>query len=312
MYKTTAINRRHFLAGSAAISMLGVSTSACAMARGTVRTRLIPGTDERLPVVGLGAPSFFYVSPPEGDGPAKAVIDAMIDKGGRVIDTPPFFRPNPPIVGPILQEMGVQDDLFLTAKITVRGKQAGIAHLEQSVANLGKKPADVLMVHNMLEMKNHWPTLKDWKESGRTRYIGVSLSRTNNYDHLEGFMRRERPDFVMVRYGIHYPITGKRILPLAEELGVGVIGIEAFKTVNDGNLFGLVAGRALPDWAIEFDCESWAQFSLKYILSHPAMTCVVTETSKVGHIIDNMGAAYGRLPNVAQRKKMSDYLLAIS
>ena len=303
--------RRQFLAAGATLAALGTPISGCVLVREPLRKRLIPGTDESLPVVGLGAPNFFYRTPPNGNGPAKALIQAMIKAGGRVIDTPPFFTPDPPVVGPILQELGVQDDLFLTAKITVRGKQAGIAHLERSVANLDKKPIDLLMVHNMLEMDNHWPTLKHWKNSGRARYIGVSLSRTTDYDGLERFMRKEQPDFIMIRYSIHYPYTGERILPLAVELGIAVIGIEAFKTDSDGNFFDLVGGNELPEWASQFDCESWAQFSLKYILSNPAVTCVVTETSKVKHIVDNMGGAYGRLPNDAMRKKMSDYLLSL-
>ena len=311
MIDNNPLSRRRFLAGSAALAASGLSLPQWALADEPIRKRLIPGTSEALPVVGLGAPNFFYTTPEEGNGPAKALIQAMMDKGGCVIDTPPFFRPDPPVVGPIIRQMGVQNDLFLTAKITVRGKQAGIAHLEKSVSNLDRNPVDVLMVHNMLEMKNHWPTLKDWKASGRDRYIGVSLSRARSYDGLEQFMKKEKPDFIMIRYSIHHPQTAERILPLAQELGIAVIGIEAFKTNRDGNLFSLVRETALPEWASEFDCDSWAQFSLKYILSHPAMTCVVTETNKVKHIVDNMGAAYGRLPDGAMQTKMKNYLLSI-
>ncbi len=277
----------------------------------TIRTRLIPGTSESLPVVGLGAPDFFYKTPAEGDEPAKALIRAMMKMGGKMIDTPPFFRPDPPVVGRLIDEMGLQDELFLTGKITVSGKQAGIAHLEKTVANLNKRPMDLLMIHNMRDMDVHWPTLKDWKEQGRVRHIGVSLTRTEDYSQLEQFMKVERPDFIMVRYSIHHPHTGERILPLATDRGIAVIGIEAFKTNDDGGLFGLVANRSLPEWTSEFDCETWAQFSLKYMLSNPAITTVLTETSKVKHVVDNMRAGYGRLPDESTRQKMSDYLLSL-
>jgi diketogulonate reductase-like aldo/keto reductase len=275
-----------------------------------MRTRLIPGTGEALPVVGLGAPDFFYKLPPEGKDLPMSVIRTMVEMGGTLIDTPAFFRPDVPVIGELLTEMGLQDDLFLAGKITVNGREEGIVHLEKTVANLNKRPMDLLMVHNMRDMQNHWPTLKDWKEEGRVRYIGVSLARTLDYSQLEQFMKAARPDFIMVRYSIHHPHTGERILPLAADCGIAVIGIEAFKTNDDGGLFGLVADRELPEWASEFDCESWAQFSLKYILSNPAITSVVTETSKVHHVVDNMRAGYGRLPDEATRRRMSDYLLS--
>lgn len=313
-----AMNRRQFLAGSAA-TLAVASMGDQLLAKESIRTRPIPGTDESLPVIGLGAPDFFYKTPPDGDGAARAVIQAMVEMGGSIIDTPPFFRPDPPVIGRILQEMRLTNELFLTGKIPVYGKEEGIRHLERSVANLNKRPMDLLMVHNMRDMHNHWPTLRDWKEAGRVRYIGVSLARAgrmayNNYatfHALESFMKAERPDFIMVPYSMHHPEVSDRILPLAADMGVAVICIEAFKTHNDGALFGLVAGKPLPEWASEIDCESWAQFALKYIVSNPAVTSIVVETSKVKHVIDNMRAGYGRLPDEATRQKMSDYLLSL-
>jgi len=284
-----------------------------------MRSRAIPGTDEYLPVVGLGAPEPLIKMPAEGPELPKALIRTMMEHGGRVIDTSPFFRPDPPVIGSLLTEMGLQDEVFLTGKVPIHGKEEGIRHLERSVANLNKHPIDLLMVHNMKDMHNHWPTLREWKDAGKVRYIGVSLARAgtqsyNNYatfHALESFMRIEKPDFIMVPYSIHQPDVAERILPLAMDIGTAVIGIEAFKTGEDGALFSLVAGRELPEWTAEFDCETWAQFALKYMLSHPAMTCVVTETSKVKHVIDNMRAGFGRLPDEAMRRRMSDYLLSL-
>jgi len=307
---TISISRRSFLASSLAVTASsGVPLRSFAI--DGLRRRAIPGTDEALPVVGLGAPDFFYTTPPEGDDPAKAVIRAMMELGGKIIDTPPFFRPDPPVVGRLIDEMGLQDELFLTGKITVSGKQEGIAHLEKTVANLNKRPIDLLMVHNMREMDVHWPTLKDWKEQGRVRYIGVSRTRTDDFGPLEEFMKDEKPDFLMIGYSVTQQGPADRILPLAADIGVATIAAEPFKAFEDGAFFDVVAARKLPDWATEFDCESWAQFSLKYILSNPAITSVVTETSKVKHVVDNMRAGFGRLPDAAMRQKMSDYLLSL-
>ena len=276
-----------------------------------MRARRIPGTDEYLPVIGLGAPDIFIDIPPEGKELPKSVLQAMIDQGGRLLDTPAFFRPNVPIVGELLTEMGLQEELFLTTKITVNGKEAGIEHLERAVANLNKRPMDLLLIHNMRTLDEHWATLKDWKEAGRTRYIGVSLTRNRDYVEMERFMRTERPDFIMTGYSVHHPMAAESTLPLAADLGIAVLIVEAFKATDDGGIFSIVAGKPLPEWAAEYDIESWAQYSLKFILSNPAVTGIVTETRQVRHVIDNMRAGYGRLPDEATRRRMSEYLLSL-
>jgi diketogulonate reductase-like aldo/keto reductase len=311
MPSVNEISRRKFLADCAILAAAATTLPAGSFAKETMRTRLIPGTDEALPVVGLGAPEIFIKLPPEGKALPKAVIQTMVDLGGRVIDTPPWFRPDVPVIGEILTEMGLQGELFLTGKITVSGKQEGIEHLEKTVRNLNKRPIDCLMVHNMRELKIHWPTLKDWKEAGRVRYIGVSLTRTADFSGLEKFMKDEGPDFIMPGYSITQQGPAARVLPLAADNGIAVITAEPFKAREDGAYFAIVAGKSLPEWASEFDCESWAQFSLKYILSNPAVTCVVTETRKVSHAADNMRAGYGQLPDEATRQRMSEYFLAL-
>ena len=276
-----------------------------------MRTRQIPGTDEHLPVVGLGAPRIFIEMPPEGKELPKSVIQAMLDTGGTVLDAPPFIRPDIPILGEILNEMGLQDNLFLISKITVAGKKEGIDHIEKLMASLNKYPIDAVLVHNMRDLATHWPTLKQMKEEGKVRYIGVSRTRTTDFTDLEKFMKDEKPDFLMIGYSITQQGPAERVLPLAADLGVAVLGAEPFKAFEDGAFFQVVGGLELPSWTAEFDCESWAQFSLKYILSNPALTCIVTETSKTEHIIDNVRAGYGRLPDEAMRKRMSDYLVSL-
>jgi len=304
------LSRRKFLADSAVLAA-AASVPAGSFAQASMRTRLIPGTDEYLPVVGLGAPNIFIRLPPEGKDLPKSVLQTMVDLGGKLLDTPAFFRPDVPVVGDLLTEMGLQQELFLSGKITVNGKQAGIEHLERTVANLNKRPMDLLLIHNMRTLDEHWATLKDWKEAGRVRYIGVSLTRNADYVAMERFMKAENPDFIMTGYSIHHPLAAESTLPLAADLGIGVLIVEAFKATEDGGIFGIVADKPLPDWASEFDCETWAQFSLKYILSNPAVTAIVTETSQVHHAADNMRAGYGRLPDEATRRRMSEHLLSL-
>jgi len=304
------MNRRTFLAQSAALAAASSLPMGC-LAQETMRTRLIPGTDEALPVVGLGSPVPFIRMTEAGKELPKSLVQTMVDQGGRVIDTPAFFRPNVPILGEVLQEMGLVDDLFLTTKITVNGKEEGQAHLEKAVANLNKRPMDLLMIHNMRELDSHWPTLRDWKESGRARYIGVSLTRNNDTVALEKFMKAEKPDFILTGYSVNHPLAEETALPMAADLGVAVLVAEGFKAIEDGGIFAQVAGTEFPEWAAEFDCESWAQFALKYIISNPAVTCVLTETSKPSHVIDNMQAGYGRLPDATERKRMRELIVAL-
>ena len=310
-----SVDRRTFLKQTAAAGLaLGASTlpfSARAQPQ-QIAMREIPGTGEYLPVVGLGGPDIFDTHPAEGSGLAKSLIQTLLDQGGKMIDTPAFFRPHDPVIGEILDDMDNKNQLFLNSKITVEGKQEGIDHVERVLANLDKTPLDLLLVHNMRDLENNWATLKDYKEQGRVRYIGVSLSRHTDFSPLEEFMTKEKPDFVMTGYSITQQGAAEQVLPIAADLGIAMIGIEAFKAFEDGAYFDIVSGVELPEWTAEFGCESWAQFSLKWILGHPAMTTVVVETSKTHHVVDNMRAGLGDLPDQAMRTKMSEFLLSLS
>jgi diketogulonate reductase-like aldo/keto reductase len=302
------MDRRQFLARSAALAA-AASVPATSFANETMRTRPIPGTNEELPVIGLGAPRVFIELPPEGKDVPKALIHELMSHGGTVIDTPAFNRGKDPILGPLLTEMGIQDDLFLIGKITTSGKQEVADHLEWTQRLLNKRPIDAMLIHNMRDLENNWAILKDWKDAGRVRHIGVSRTRTTDFASLEKFMKAEKPDFLMIGYSITQQGPAERILPLAADIGTAVIGAEPFKAREDGAFFDIVSDKTLPKWAAEFDCESWAHFSLKYILSNPAMTCIVTETTKAHHAEDNMRAGLGRLPDEETRKRMSEYFL---
>ena len=304
------------------------------IAQESMITRAIPGTNEHIPIMGLGSPVVFYSDPPEGPELTRSLVQAMVDMGGRFIDTPAFFRPYPPgaappggqqvnqdgshlpALGPVIKQMGLQDELFLAGKISVSGKQEGIDHMDKMIANLGKRPMDLMMALNMRDMDNNWPTLQAAKAEGEVRYIGASLTNIRNVDNfdrepIERFMTEERPDFFLLGYSMFQNEPEERLLPLAEDLGIAIIVAEAFKTRQDGAYFSVTAGKQLPEWAAEFDCESWAQYALKYVASHPAVTTVVTETSSVEHVIDNMRAGYGRLPDEAMRKRMSEHFYSL-
>lgn len=313
------IDRRAFLQKSVAagaVTTLPFNTQAQqTMPTGDIVKRYIPGTHEALPVVSMGAaPVFINYRDDGGKDLSHEVLGNFIQAGGRVCDTPTFFRPNDPVFGEIMTEMGgLQDDLFLITKIAAAGKEAGIAHLERSLNYLGKDPIDAALVHNMNDMPNNWPTLKQYKEEGRARYIGVSLTRQTDYTALTEFMKAEKPDIVMTGYSITQQGPEEQdVLAIAQDLGIAILGVEPFKAVDDGAFFSMVSGVEIPDFAREYGIESWAQYSLKWILSHPALTSVVMETSTPRHVIDNMNAAYGEYPDQATRKLMSDFLLDLA
>ncbi len=298
------LNRRQVLAGSAATA-IAATLPVSAFSQETMRRRTIPTTGEELPVCGLGSTGIFMELPEGGKEVPMSVIQTMVDMGGKVIDTPSFLRGREPILGGILEEMNLLEDTFLSAKITVSGRQAGVEHLEILQRAMRKNPVDLFMVNLMMDIDNHWPTLKEWKEAGRTRYIGV----THTTDQVEEaptirLIESGELDILHVNYSVLQPDAANRVLPAAMDNGVAVITTRPF--VN-GAYFDTVAGHELPEWATEFDCNSWAQFSLKYVLSNPAVTCALSETRRPHHVVDNMGAGFGRLPGQAMRQRMFDH-----
>ncbi len=310
MSRLPPISRRSFLAQSTALTAASTLPLG-ALAQETMITRAIPGTNEYLPVIGMGAPDFFYEATEEGSEIPKSLIQTMYDMGGRLVDTPAFFRPDPPVLAGYMQEMGLHDELFMIGKITVDGKEAARQHLERTSASLDKRPMDVMLVHNFRDMENSWPVLKEAKAEGKVRYIGVSRTNDVSNEELELFMRTENPDFLMPGYNMVQNQHEERILPLAQDMGTAVVVVEPFRVVDDGAYFSVTAGIDLPEWAAEFDCATWAQYALKYIVSNPAITCVVTETSKASHVADNMRGGYGRLPDEAMRRRMSEHFLSL-
>jgi len=269
----------------------------------TLPTRPIPGTEETLPIVGFGSSKPVLEIPTEGTEPVAAVIRVLLEHGGRVVDTSPRTPEIDAEFGRVLTAPEFHDRLFVATKINTDGEAAGITQMRQNQRLVGRRTLDLLQVESMRDLDVHWPNVRRWKDAGEARYIGVTVSNNARHDAFESVMRSEPLDFVQINYSVMEPGAEDRLLPLAQDLGMAVLINRPFM---NGSYFGRVSGRTLPGWAAEFDCATWAQFSLKYILAHPAVTCVLTETTNPEHMADNVGAGFGRLPNEATKRRMRE------
>ncbi|MDX1610128.1 MAG: aldo/keto reductase [Halofilum sp. (in: g-proteobacteria)] len=270
--------------------------------RGMLRRR-IPGSGETLPVVGLGTSDEFETAEGTDLDALRAVLRRFHELGGSLVDTAPAYGDAESVLGGLLSDLGLTDTLFLATKVSARGRAAGLEQMQRSRRRLGKRPLDLLQVHSLVDVRTQLRNLRQWKDAGHVRYIGVTHSRVSAFDALEKVMRTEPLDFVQLNYSFTEPQAEQRLLPLAADRGMAVMVNRPFE---NGALFRAVRGRSLPAWAAEFDCESWAQFSLKYILAHPAVTCVIPATSNPKHLVDNMGAGSGRLPDERTRRRMRE------
>jgi diketogulonate reductase-like aldo/keto reductase len=268
-----------------------------------MRTRPIPSSGESLPCVGLGTWQQFDVPPGDTEARAalKEVLRRLVDLGASVVDSSPMYGRAEQVVGALSAELGLADEIFGATKVWTRGKEDGIRQMERSMDRMHQRPMDLMQVHNLVDWQTHLDTLQDWKAEGKVRYIGVTHYTLGAFDELASIIEGRDIDFVQLPYSIQTARAEERLLPLAAENEVGVIVNEPFE---GGSLFGRVEGESLPDWASSFDCESWAQFFLKYILGHEAVTCVIPGTSDPEHLRDNVRAGYGRLPDDDTRERM--------
>ena len=257
----------------------------------TIVTRPIPSTEERLPVVGLGTYQSFDVGSGAAERePLKEVLRVFVQKGGKLIDSSPMYGPAESVVGDLTSELGIGEGLFMATKVWTSGREAGIQQMEESLRRMKVPRMDLMQIHNLLDWKTHLATIKQWKAAGRIRYIGITHYHAGAYAELERLMKTKDFEFVQFNYSLAEREAEERILPLAQELGIAVIVNRPFAQAS---LFSRVRGKELPAWAAEFDCKSWAQFFLKYILGHPAVTCVIPATAKPQHMADNIMAGIG-------------------
>jgi aryl-alcohol dehydrogenase-like predicted oxidoreductase len=302
------LNRRELLkAGIGAGASLFFPGFGLSAQAGPLIQRKIPSTGEGLPVIGVGtARRYEDVTTEAQKAPLRDVLGRFKELGGKLIDTSPTYGTAEQVVGDITAELKSRNGLFLATKVsTDGGRDAGTRQIEQSFKKLRTEKIDLIAVHNLRDTQTQLRTLKDLKQAGRIRYLGITTSFPRQYQEFERTMKAETLDFIQVDYALDNRETGKRILPLAADRGMAVMINLPF---GRGRLFDAVQGQQLPPWAAEFDCASWAQFFLKYIVSHPAVTCCMPGTAKVEYLLDNLGAARGRLPDAAMRRRMETFI----
>ncbi len=264
--------------------------------------RKIPSSGEALPVIGLGTWQTFDVGAGAAErAPLADVLRTFVKLGGRVVDSSPMYGRAEGVVGDLAAQLGIGESLFLATKVWTTGREAGVKSMERSLDLMKTKRMDLMQVHNLVDVQTHLATLREWKQQGRVRYIGITHYTAGAHAEVARVLQRAQVDFVQINYSIAEREADERLLKVAQDRGVAVIANRPF---GGGGLFGRVRGKPLPGWAAEFDCRSWAQFFLKWIIAHPAVTCVIPGTSKVKHLEDNMQAGAGSLPNAKMRLRM--------
>jgi diketogulonate reductase-like aldo/keto reductase len=299
--------RRAFLRllGALGVGAASVAPAHAAATRAVIK-RPIPSSGELLPVIGLGTSRTFDVRLDEAKRQQLgAVLQAFFEHGGALIDSSPMYGAAEGVIGELLKSTTKREMLFSATKVWTDGRQAGIEQMERSRRLWGVARFDLMQIHNLRDWPVHLETLKAWKAEGRIRYLGITTSHGRAHEELERALKQERFDFVQLTYNIEERETERRLLPLAAERGIATLVNRPF---GRGDLFAKVRGKALPAWAAELDCASWAQFFLKFVVSHPAVACAIPATSKAEHLVDNMGAGFGALPDARQRSRMIEHL----
>jgi diketogulonate reductase-like aldo/keto reductase len=269
----------------------------------------IPASGESLPVIGMGTWQTFHVGSGQAErAPLREVLRVFFDRGGTLIDSSPMYAEAEEVTGDLVADIGEHERLFAATKVWTYGREEGIAQMERSFRRMRVQRMDLMQIHNLRDWQVHLPTLRQWQEEGRIRYLGITTSNPAQYGDFARVMASETLDFVQLNYDIATRGAEEVLLPLAEERGMAVLVNRPF---GGGTLFPKVRGRELPDWADDFDCTSWAQFFLKFVVSHPAVTCAIPATSNPRHAADNMGAGFGRLPDKATRERMAKYFASL-
>ncbi len=301
--------RRAMLQALAGVPALALVNSTNAITAGGLIERAIPSTGERLPAIGVGTWQTFDVGPDAAARRAlKEVLVAFAKAGGRVVDSSPMYGSSESVTGDLVAELGLAPNLFFATKVWTSGRDEGIRQMETSFSRLRVQRMDLMQVHNLVDTAVHTKTLQDWKARGRIRYLGITHYTSSAYAEVERWLRTGNYDFLQINYSLGERESAERLLPLAQEKKVAVIANRPF---GEGALFSRVRGKALPGWAGEIGAATWAQFFLKWIISHPAITCAIPGTGKPEHMLDNLAAGTGALPDAAMRAKMSAYFDAL-
>src|SRR5512134_1341443 len=290
-------------------ALAGLAVAGPAGAREAMHARTIPASGERLPVIGVGTWQTFDVG---GDAAARAALQEVLRVffagGGRVVDSSPMYGSSESVVGDLCQALGICEPLFMASKIYTQGREEGVRGLQRSIERMRAGRMDLMQVHNLLDVETHTATLRAWKAQQRVRYIGITHYTSSAYAEVERLLKTKQYDFVQINYSLGERASENRVLPLAQELGVAVIANRPFA---EGAMFRRVRGKPLPPLAAELGIASWAQYFLKWIVSHPAATCAIPGTGKPEHMVDNLKAGFGPLPDAAQRRRMQQYYDAL-
>lgn len=270
----------------------------------------IPKTGASIPAIGMGTWITFDHNPEQTKLPQyQAILNAFFAAGGRLIDSSPMYGYAQKLLGAVLPEVVGAERLFAATKVWTPGQSMGLRQMQESMKLWGVAVMDLMQIHNMLDWEAHLPTLQKWQTEGRIRHTGITTSHGRRHQELMAMLKQHPVDFVQFTYNIHDREAEQTLLPLAADLGIAVIINRPFQT---GGLFTRVRGKALPDWANDLGCQTWAQFFLKFIIAHPAVTCAIPATSQVSHMQDNMLAMQGPMPDQAARQEMADYFARIT
>jgi len=294
----------HTLGALAGLALMGPASG-----REAMHARPIPSSGQSLPVIGIGTWQTFDVG---GDAaaraPLKEVLRLFFTGGGRVVDSSPMYGSSESVVGDACADLGICEPLFMASKVYTYGRDQGNRQMQRSVERMRAGRMDLMQVHNLLDVETHTQTLLDWKARTRVRYIGITHYTSSAYAEVERWLKTKQYDFLQINYSLAESESEQRLLPLAQELGVAVIANRPFA---EGAMFRRVRGKPLPPWAAELGIASWAQYFLKWIVSHPAVTCAIPGTGTPEHMADNLKAGFGPLPGEAQRRRMAQAYAAL-
>ncbi len=297
------MNRREYLHLMAAMAL---TTTIPSWMSTPIMKRTIPSSNEALPVVGVGTWQTFDVGNSSSElDPLRDVLKQLVAQQASVVDSSPMYGRSEKVVGDLSTELGINKKLFMATKVWTSGRDAGIRQMEKSFQLMGRKQMDLMQIHNLVDWRTHYKTLQQWKEEKRIRYIGITHYVDSSHDELERIISNNQMDFIQVNYAINSRHAENRLFKACQDQQVAVLVNQPF---GGGGLFGRVRGKQVPDWAAEFDCKSWGSFFLKFILAHPGVTCVIPGTAKLNHMIDNLSAGVGKLPNEKQRQQMIQFI----
>lgn len=298
------LSRREAIKLTAGAALCGLAGKADSLATSMLQ-RTIPSSGEKIPAMGLGTYQAFDLSRSSSDwSSARETLQLFVQHGGKVVDSSPMYGQAEEAIGELSSELKLGGKWFIATKVWTSGRDSGIRQMEDSMRKLHAQRIDLMQVHNLVDADTHLATLRDWKKSGKIRYLGVTHYQEGAYGALQRALKPGGIDFVQFNYSVGEPEAEQSMLPFAADNGVAVLVNRPFAA---GGLFRRVRGKPLPEWAKEFDCTSWAQFFLKYILAHEGVTCAIPATRNPKHLVDNMQAGVGRLPDKAQRARMLEY-----